>query len=35
MRFKEILGDEKELLGVIEKEITAIRDKYSDERRTK
>jgi DNA gyrase subunit A len=35
VRFKEILGDEKELLGVIEKEITAIRDKYSDERRTK
>ena len=33
-RFKEILGDEKELLGVVRSELLAIRDKYGDERRT-
>lgn len=33
--FKAILADEKKLLGVIKEEITVIRDKYSDERRTK
>ena len=32
--FKMILSDHKELLGVIKKEISAIRDKYGDERRT-
>lgn len=34
-RYKEILADEKELLGVIKAEIAEIRDKYGDERRTK
>ncbi len=33
--FKEILGDEKVLLGVIKSEITVIRDKFGDERKTK
>ncbi|MDE7327750.1 MAG: DNA gyrase subunit A [Lachnospiraceae bacterium] len=33
-RFKEILGDEKELLGVVRDELLVIRDKYGDERRT-
>ncbi len=33
--FKAILADEKKLLGVIKEEITLIRDKYGDERRTK
>lgn len=33
--YKAILGDEKKLLGVIKEEITLIRDKYGDERRTK
>lgn len=32
--YKAILGDEKLLLGVIKKEISIIRDKYSDERRS-
>ena len=32
---KEILGDEKKLLGVIKEEITLISDKYGDDRRTK
>ncbi|MBE5961493.1 MAG: DNA gyrase subunit A [Lachnospiraceae bacterium] len=32
--FKEILANEKQLLGVIKEEITAIRDKYGDDRRT-
>ena len=32
--YKAILADRKLLLGVIRKEITAIRDKYGDERRT-
>lgn len=32
--YKAILGDEKILLGVIKEEITFIRDKYGDERRT-
>ena len=32
--FKEILSDEKKLLGVIKDESLAIRDKYADERRT-
>lgn len=32
--FKAILADEKLLLGVIKTEITVIRDKYGDERRT-
>ncbi|MDE6209580.1 MAG: DNA gyrase subunit A [Lachnospiraceae bacterium] len=31
---KSILADEKKLLGVIKEEITAIRDKYGDERKT-
>ena len=31
---KEILGDEKKLLGVIRKEIIEIEDKYGDDRRT-
>ncbi|MDY4970836.1 MAG: DNA gyrase subunit A [Lachnospiraceae bacterium] len=34
-KLKAILADEKKLLTVIRNEITAIRDKYSDERRTK
>ena len=33
-RFKEILADEKELLGVVRDELLVIRDKYGDERRT-
>jgi DNA gyrase subunit A len=33
--FKKILGDEKRLLEVIRDEITVIRDKFGDERRTK
>ena len=33
-RLKAILGDEKLLLGVIKEEITAIADKYGDDRRT-
>lgn len=33
--YKEILGDEKKLLGVIREEISAIAEKYGDERRTK
>jgi len=33
-RLKAILGDKKLLLGVIRDEITIIRDKYGDERRT-
>ena len=32
--YKAILADEKLLLGVIKKEITIIRDKYGDDRRT-
>ena len=32
--YEAILADEKVLLGVIRKEITLIRDKYGDERRT-
>ena len=32
---KEILADEKKLLGVIKEEITLIADKYGDDRRTK
>lgn len=32
--YKAILADEKKLLGVIKEEITEIRDKYGDERRT-
>lgn len=32
--YKAILADEKLLLGVIKKEITVIRDKYGDDRRT-
>lgn len=32
---KEILGDEKVLLGVIKDELILIRDKYGDDRRTK
>ncbi len=32
--YKAILADEKKLLGVIKEEITLIRDKYGDERRT-
>lgn len=32
--YKAILADRKLLLGVIKREITAIRDKYGDERRT-
>jgi DNA gyrase subunit A len=33
--YKAILADEKKLLGVIKEEITFIRDKYGDDRRTK
>ena len=33
--YKEILGDEKKLLGVIREEISAIAEKYGDDRRTK
>ncbi len=33
--FKDILGDEKKLLGVIREEITLIADKYGDDRRSK
>ena len=33
--YKTILADEKLLLGVIKDEITAIKEKYADERRTK
>jgi DNA gyrase subunit A len=33
--YKAILADEKKLLGVIKEEITLIRDKFGDERRTK
>ena len=33
--YKAILADEKKLLGVIKEEITVIRDKYGDNRRTK
>ena len=33
--YKAILADEKKLLGVIKEEITQIRDKYGDDRRTK
>ncbi len=33
--YKTILADEKLLLGVIKDEISAVRDKYADERRTK
>ena len=33
-RYKEILADKKVLLGVIKEELTIIRDKYGDERRT-
>lgn len=33
--YKAILADEKKLLGVIKDEITLIRDKYGDDRRTK
>ncbi len=32
--FKEILGDEKKLLGVVKDEISQIADKYGDDRRT-
>ena len=32
--YKAILADEKKLLGVIKEEITLIRDKYGDDRRT-
>ena len=32
--YQEILGDHNRLLGVIKEEITEIRDKYGDERRT-
>ena len=32
--FKEILANEKQLLSVIKEEITVIRDKYGDDRRT-
>ncbi len=32
---KEVLADEKKLLGVIKEEITLISDKYGDDRRTK
>lgn len=32
--YKEILADENKLLGVIKTELTAIADKYGDERRT-
>ena len=33
--YKEILGDEKKLLGVIKEEISIIDDKYGDDRRSK
>jgi DNA gyrase subunit A len=33
--YKAILGDEKRLLAVIKEEITVIRDKYGDERKTR
>ena len=33
-RLKEILGDEKKLLGVIKEEISVIAEKYGDDRRT-
>ncbi|WP_380676405.1 DNA gyrase subunit A [Salinigranum sp. GCM10025319] len=33
-RLEEILGDESELLGVIEEELLEIKDEYGDERRT-
>lgn len=33
--YKEILSDEKKLLGVIREEILVMRDKYGDERKTK
>ncbi len=33
--YKEILSDEKKLLGVIKEEITLIADKYGDDRRSK
>ena len=33
--YREILGNEKKLLGVIKEEILAQRDKYADERRTR
>ena len=33
--YKEILGDEKKLLGVIKEEISIIADKYGDDRRSK
>jgi DNA gyrase subunit A len=33
--YKAILADEKKLLGVIKEEITIIRDKFGDDRRTK
>jgi DNA gyrase subunit A len=33
-RLEEILGDERELLGVIEEELLAIKEEYDDERRT-
>ena len=33
--YKEILSDEKKLLGVIKEEITLISDKYGDDRRSK
>ena len=33
--YKEILGDEKKLLGVIKEEILVMKEKYGDERRTK
>ena len=33
--YKEILGDEKKLLGVIKEEITLIAEKYGDDRRSK
>ena len=32
--YKEILGDEKKLLGVIKEEIIVMKEKYGDERRT-
>ncbi|MCF0229022.1 MAG: DNA gyrase subunit A [Parasporobacterium sp.] len=32
--YKEILGDEKKLLGVIKEEILVMKEKYGDERRT-
>ena len=33
--FKEILGDEKKLLGVVKEELLVLKEKYADERRTK